>query len=119
MREGSGPVSTGPFAVSLLAVNAHDRKGKLTARTAVISAVRKRQLCAPGELSRDQYRAKMNELRAAVAHVAGRAKLQASGGVTLPTLQEVARTGVDFISVGAITHSAPALDLSLLMEPLP
>ena len=60
-----------------------------------------------------------DELRAAVAHVAGRATLEASGGVTLETLQEVASTGVDFISMGAITHSAPALDLSLLMEPLP
>jgi hypothetical protein len=49
-----------------LAVNAHDRKGKLTAHTSVISSVRKRKLCAPGELTRDQYRAKMNELRAAV-----------------------------------------------------
>jgi nicotinate-nucleotide pyrophosphorylase (carboxylating) len=60
-----------------------------------------------------------DELRAAVAHVGGRATLEASGGVTLQTLQEVASTGVDFISVGAITHSAPALDLSLLLEPLP
>jgi nicotinate-nucleotide pyrophosphorylase (carboxylating) len=59
------------------------------------------------------------QLRAAVAHVGGRATLEASGGVTLQTLREVAGTGVDFISVGAITHSAPALDLSLLMEPLP
>ena len=56
------------------------------------------------------------ELRDAVGHVAGRAKLEASGGVTLETLREVASTGVDFISVGALTHSAPALDLSLLLE---
>ena len=60
-----------------------------------------------------------DQLRTAVAHVGGRATLEASGGVTLQTLREVASTGVDFISVGAITHSAPALDLSLLMEPLP
>jgi nicotinate-nucleotide pyrophosphorylase (carboxylating) len=60
-----------------------------------------------------------DELRAAVAHVGGRATLEASGGVTLETLQGVASTGVDFISMGAITHSAPALDLSLLLEPLP
>jgi nicotinate-nucleotide pyrophosphorylase (carboxylating) len=60
-----------------------------------------------------------DELRAAVAHVAGRATLEASGGVTLETLKGVASTGVDFISMGAITHSAPALDLSLLLEPLP
>jgi nicotinate-nucleotide pyrophosphorylase (carboxylating) len=60
-----------------------------------------------------------DELRAAVVHVDGRATLEASGGVTLETLKEVASTGVDFISMGAITHSAPALDLSLLLEPLP
>ncbi len=59
------------------------------------------------------------ELRAAVERVAGRAELEASGGFTLETIREVAETGVDFISVGALTHSAPALDLSLLLEPLP
>jgi nicotinate-nucleotide pyrophosphorylase (carboxylating) len=42
---------------------------------------------------------------------------EASGGVTLDTIRDIAETGVDFISVGALTHSAPALDLSLLVEP--
>ncbi len=42
-----------------------------------------------------------------------RVRLEASGGVTLETLAEIAETGVDFISVGALTHSAPALDISL------
>ena len=60
-----------------------------------------------------------DQLRRAVEHVAGRAELEASGGVTLQTLREVASTGVDFVSVGALTHSAPALDLSLLLTPLP
>jgi nicotinate-nucleotide pyrophosphorylase (carboxylating) len=59
------------------------------------------------------------QLAAVVEHVAGRAELEASGGVTLQTLREVASTGVDFISVGALTHSAPALDLSLLLNRLP
>jgi nicotinate-nucleotide pyrophosphorylase (carboxylating) len=59
------------------------------------------------------------ELRAAVAHVAGRAELEASGGLTLETLRDVANTGLQFISVGALTHSAPALDLSLILHPLP
>jgi nicotinate-nucleotide pyrophosphorylase (carboxylating) len=59
------------------------------------------------------------QLRQAVEHVAGRAELEASGGVTLQTLREVASTGVDFVSVGALTHSAPALDLSLLLTPVP
>jgi nicotinate-nucleotide pyrophosphorylase (carboxylating) len=57
-----------------------------------------------------------SQLRAAVAQVAGRAELQASGGVTLQTLRAIAETGVDSISMGALTHSAPALDLSLLLE---
>jgi nicotinate-nucleotide pyrophosphorylase (carboxylating) len=58
-------------------------------------------------------------LRAAVAHVGARARLEASGGVTLENLREIASTGVQFVSVGAITHSAPALDFSLILEPLP
>ena len=58
-------------------------------------------------------------LRAAVAQVAGRAELEASGGVTLETLRAVAGTGVDFVSMGSLTHSAPALDLSLSVEALP
>jgi nicotinate-nucleotide pyrophosphorylase (carboxylating) len=59
-----------------------------------------------------------DRLRAAVRRVAGAARLEASGGVTLDTLREVASTGVDFVSVGALTHSAPALDLSLILTPL-
>ncbi len=56
-------------------------------------------------------------LRAGVERTAGRAELEASGGITLDTVRAVAETGVDFISVGALTHSAPALDVSLLFEP--
>jgi nicotinate-nucleotide pyrophosphorylase (carboxylating) len=48
-----------------------------------------------------------------VALVAGRAKLEASGGVNLDTVRAIAETGVDWISVGALTHSAPAMDLGL------
>jgi nicotinate-nucleotide pyrophosphorylase (carboxylating) len=59
------------------------------------------------------------ELRAAVAQVGGRAQLEASGGVTLETLRSRAETGVEWISMGALTHSAPALDLSLILEVSP
>lgn len=52
-------------------------------------------------------------LREAVARVGGRALTEASGGVTLDQVRAIAETGVDLISVGALTHSAPALDLSL------
>jgi nicotinate-nucleotide pyrophosphorylase (carboxylating) len=59
------------------------------------------------------------ELRAVASHVASRAELEASGGIVFETLRAHAGTGVDFISIGALTHSAPALDLSLILEPLP
>jgi nicotinate-nucleotide pyrophosphorylase (carboxylating) len=52
-------------------------------------------------------------LREAATLVAGRAQLEASGGVTLNTVRAIAETGVDFISVGAVTHSARAVDLGL------
>jgi nicotinate-nucleotide pyrophosphorylase (carboxylating) len=59
-----------------------------------------------------------DQLRQAVKLGAGRAKLEASGGITLANVREVAETGVDYISIGALTHSAPALDFSLLIDPL-
>ncbi len=55
----------------------------------------------------------LDELRDAVALVAGRSKLEASGGVTFDAVRAIAETGVDFISVGALTHSARSLDVSL------
>jgi nicotinate-nucleotide pyrophosphorylase (carboxylating) len=55
----------------------------------------------------------LEDLRLAVALARGRARLEASGGVTLETVRAVAETGVDEISIGALTHSAPALDVSL------
>jgi len=59
--------------------------------------------------------ADLEGLRAAVARAAGRVRLEASGGVTLDTLAEVARTGVDYVSLGALTHSAGSLDFSLIV----
>lgn len=55
----------------------------------------------------------VSDMRRAVAMAQGRALLEASGGVNLATIREIAETGVDLISVGALTHSAPALDISL------
>jgi nicotinate-nucleotide pyrophosphorylase (carboxylating) len=57
------------------------------------------------------------QLQAAVELVGGRAKTEASGGVRLDTVRAIAETGVDFISVGALTHSATAVDLGLDFEP--
>ncbi|QSR84033.1 carboxylating nicotinate-nucleotide diphosphorylase [Methylacidimicrobium sp. B4] len=55
----------------------------------------------------------VEELRRAVDLVGGRMRLEASGGVTLENIRAIADTGVDFISVGALTHSAKAMDFSL------
>lgn len=57
------------------------------------------------------------DLRAAVELIAGRALVEASGGVTLDRIREIASTGVDVISVGALTHSVRALDLGLDVNP--
>jgi nicotinate-nucleotide pyrophosphorylase (carboxylating) len=57
------------------------------------------------------------QLRRAVATTAGRARLEASGGITIDTIREVAETGVDAISVGALTHSVRALDIALEVPP--
>ncbi len=54
-----------------------------------------------------------NELKEAVYIVDGKAKTEASGNVSLETVAEIAATGVDYISAGALTHSAPSLDISL------
>jgi nicotinate-nucleotide pyrophosphorylase (carboxylating) len=56
---------------------------------------------------------KLEDLRAAVGMVAGKAKLEASGGVRLETVRAIAETGVDYISAGALTHSARAVDIGL------
>jgi nicotinate-nucleotide pyrophosphorylase (carboxylating) len=59
-----------------------------------------------------------DQIRAAVARARGRAKVEISGGVTLEKIPELAATGADFVSVGALTHSAPAIDISFEIEPL-
>ncbi len=58
----------------------------------------------------------IGEMEEAVSRIAGRTLVEASGNVTLANVYEIARTGVDYISVGALTHSAPAADISLLFK---
>jgi nicotinate-nucleotide pyrophosphorylase (carboxylating) len=58
------------------------------------------------------------DIRAAVERIGGRAKTEISGGVTLERIPELATTGADYVSVGALTHSAPAIDISFEIAPL-
>jgi nicotinate-nucleotide pyrophosphorylase (carboxylating) len=60
-----------------------------------------------------------DEIIEAVKRCRGRAKTEISGGVTLPRMRELAATGADFVSVGALTHSAPAADISLEIDVAP
>ena len=71
--------------------------------------------CGVGHIMLDNM--DLETVRRAVRLVAGRARLEASGGVTLESAQALAAAGADFVSVGALTHSAPALDLSLKVRP--
>jgi len=61
----------------------------------------------------------IEDLREVVKRTRGRAQVEVSGGVTLERLDEIADTGAEFVSVGALTHSAPAVDISFEIEPAP
>lgn len=58
----------------------------------------------------------LDDMRTAVAAIGGRAQVEASGGVNLERVREIAETGVDIISVGALTHSPRAMDISMLLD---
>ena len=58
----------------------------------------------------------IEDIHLAVGRIAGRSKIEISGGVTLERMPQLARTGADYVSVGALTHSAPAVDLSFEIE---
>jgi nicotinate-nucleotide pyrophosphorylase (carboxylating) len=58
----------------------------------------------------------LEEMQAAVQLTEGQVPLEASGGISLERVAAIAATGVDYISVGALTHSAPVLDLSMLVS---
>jgi nicotinate-nucleotide pyrophosphorylase (carboxylating) len=57
-----------------------------------------------------------DDIRETVRRARGRAKVEVSGGVTLERIPELAGTGADWVSVGALTHSAPAVDISFEIE---
>ena len=71
--------------------------------------------CGPDMILLDNM--SCDDMRTAVSLNAGRVLLEASGNVSRTTIADIAATGVDYISVGALTHSAPAADVSMLIEP--
>lgn len=83
----------------------------LVVECASLAQVEEALACRVGHLLLDNM--DLDTLAEAVRLAKGKALLEASGGITLENLRQVALTGVDFVSVGAITHSAPALDVSM------
>jgi nicotinate-nucleotide pyrophosphorylase (carboxylating) len=83
----------------------------LVVECGTLDQVREALACAVPHIMLDNMA--VDDMRRAVAETGERAVLEASGGITLENVREVAATGVNFVSVGALTHSARALDLSL------
>jgi nicotinate-nucleotide pyrophosphorylase (carboxylating) len=106
----------GGIAAAVAAARAHAPGLALEVEVRGVAEIDEALRAGAGRLLLDNM--SVEELRAAVSRVAGRAQLEASGGVTLETLRAVAATGVDYVSMGSLTHSAAALDLSLGLEPL-
>jgi len=95
----------------------HQSKFKVEVETSNLHEVREALKAGADIIMLDNMSVEM--MKEAVSIVGRSSITEASGGITLDTLREVAETGVDFISVGAITHSSPALDIGLYMVYLP
>lgn len=87
---------------------------KIEVETADIEQVNEALNCEVDMIMLDNFNP--GEMRKAVELINGRAEIEASGNITLETVTEIAETGVDYISVGAITHSVEALDISLELK---
>jgi nicotinate-nucleotide pyrophosphorylase (carboxylating) len=98
-------------------VRAHGMAVRVEVETRTLEEVR--EALATGGVDRimlDNFRPE--DMRRAVELIARRVEVEASGGITLANVRSVAETGVDFISVGALTHSVKALDISLDFTPV-
>lgn len=89
----------------------HDDRMKIEVETKSLEEVREALAVKAGVIMLDNM--PLDIMKEAVKIIAGKALVEASGNVSLENVREIAETGVDFISVGAITHSAPAADISM------
>ncbi|MBW2466076.1 MAG: carboxylating nicotinate-nucleotide diphosphorylase [Deltaproteobacteria bacterium] len=87
---------------------------KIEVEAANMDQVRECLTCSVDIIMLDNMEPSM--MRDAVKLVGGKARLEASGGINLDNVREVAETGVDYISIGALTHSAPAIDISMRLK---
>jgi nicotinate-nucleotide pyrophosphorylase (carboxylating) len=87
---------------------------KIEVETTNLNQVRDALVCDVDQIMLDNMA--LNMIREAVNIISGRAVVEASGGISLKSIRSIAETGVDLISIGALTHSAPVFDFSLLLE---
>jgi nicotinate-nucleotide pyrophosphorylase (carboxylating) len=87
---------------------------KIEVETANIEQVKEALKCEVDMIMLDNFN--LDEMKKAVELINGKSEIEASGNITLDTVKEIAETGVDYISVGAITHSVKALDISLELK---
>ncbi|HLL85731.1 MAG TPA: carboxylating nicotinate-nucleotide diphosphorylase [Thermoleophilaceae bacterium] len=117
VKENHAALAGGIAAAARAAVAAADRTGlEVVVECASLDEVDEALAAGAPRVLLDNL--PLAELREAVARARGRAQTEASGGITLDTVRAIAETGVDYVSVGALTHSAPALDLSMSLDPL-
>ena len=88
-----------------------NKKLKVEIEVKNLRELREAVKCGPDIIMLDNM--KIQDIKKARKYVPGKIKLEVSGGIRLDNVKKIARTGVDFISLGALTHSAKALDLSL------
>ncbi|HET7229856.1 MAG TPA: carboxylating nicotinate-nucleotide diphosphorylase [Longimicrobium sp.] len=113
--------AAGGITAAVEAVRAHNDRGlRVEVETTSLDEVRQALAAGVDRIMFDNMTAEVMAQAVALVRAADpRPETEASGGITLDTIGGFARTGVDFISVGALTHSAPALDLSLRLEVIP
>lgn len=104
-------------AGSVTAALARCRRARVPVEVEVRTLAEAREALAAGARRLLLDNMSLAQTRRAVALCRGRARTEASGGITLRRARAVARAGVDFVSVGALTHSAPAADIALDFEP--
>jgi nicotinate-nucleotide pyrophosphorylase (carboxylating) len=112
--------AAGGIGAAVAAVRRHNERGlKVEVETTTLDEVREALAAGVDRIMFDNMTPETMKQAVELVHAAGggRPETEASGGITLETVADFARTGVDFVSVGALTHSAPALDLSLRLGP--
>jgi nicotinate-nucleotide pyrophosphorylase (carboxylating) len=107
-------VAAGSVAAALAAVRRQAPGLPLEVECDTLDQVAEALAAGADEILLDNFL--VSDMAAAVALTGGRARLEASGGLTLATARAVAETGVDYLAVGALTHSAPALDIGLDLD---